>query len=482
MNVLIATLTVLLAAAAADTSRPSYTLQQYMAIKRSNDPRFAPDGDRITFASNASGDWQLWVTPTSRWQPRQVTHLAGGVIALWSPAGKSLLAMADRNGDQKYQLYMLDVESGETTLVTHEPGAQHRLGGWMPDGKSIFYTSNVRDPRYIDCYVMDLGTKQAERVFDGAGILHAITASHDGRSLLAESIRSNVDSDILLIDVRTKSARSLTPHQGDTQFSVIGFSGDDRTVYCRANAGGEYLGILSIDIASGVRRELIPASHDVDYAVIDRQGSRIAFSENVDGFERLSVLNVHTARREPLPVLPEGINTPQEFSADGSKLAIVVSTPVHDDEVWVIDLRARRASRVTYSPQGDVAEDSYVLPKTIHYRTFDGRSIPALLFVPPAATPKHPAPVIVSVHGGPEGQEQPYLTNYYQFLVARGYAVLATNVRGSTGYGKTFVALDDGPLRWDALKDVEYGMRWVRQQPNLDAGKAACFGASYGGF
>src|SRR5436190_9027576 len=244
MNVLTSCLLVLLAAVAVDTARPSYTLQQYMAIKRSNDPRFEPDGDRLTFASNASGDWQLWVTPTSRWEPRQVTHLAGGVVALWSPAGKSLLAMADRNGDQKFQLYLLDVESGETTLVTHEPDAQHRLGGWMPDGKSFFYTSNARDPRYIDCYVMDAATLQAERVFDGGGILHAITGSHDGRSLLVESIHSNVDSDILLIDIGTKSARLLTPHQGEAQFSVIGFSGDDSIVYCRANAGGEYLGIL----------------------------------------------------------------------------------------------------------------------------------------------------------------------------------------------------------------------------------------------
>jgi dipeptidyl aminopeptidase/acylaminoacyl peptidase len=422
------------------------------------------------------------VTPESRWEPRQVTHLAGGVEARWSPAGKTLLAMADRNGDQKFQLYMLDVESGETTLVTHEPDVRHRLGGWMPDGKSIFYTSNARDSRYFDCYVMDVGTRRAERVFDGAGILRAITGSHDGRSVLVESIHSNVDSDILLVDIGTKSARSLTPHQGDAQFSVIGFSGNDSTVYCRANAGGEYLGILSIDIASGVRKELIPASHDVDYAVIDQQGSRIAFSENIDGFERLSILDIRSRRREPLPALPEGINTPQEFSADGSKLAIVVSTPAHDDEVWVIDLRGRRASRVTHSPQGDVAEDSYVLPKTIHYRTFDGRSIPALLFVPPAASSKRRAPVIVSVHGGPEGQEQPYLTNYYQFLVARGYAVLAPNVRGSTGYGKRYVALDDGPLRWDVLKDMEYAVRWIRQQPNLDADKAACFGASYGGF
>src|SRR5262249_26229792 len=116
--------------------RNEYTLQQYMAIKRSNEPTFSPEADRIAFASNASGDWQLWVTPLSQWQSKQVSHFAGGFSARWGPKGNAVLAMVDRNGDQKFQLLTIDSQTGETTLVTHEPEASHRLGGWMPDGRS----------------------------------------------------------------------------------------------------------------------------------------------------------------------------------------------------------------------------------------------------------------------------------------------------------------------------------------------------------
>ena len=147
----------------------AYSLQQYMAIKRANDPSFAPDGSRFAFATNASGDWQTWVTPTSRWEPKRVTHFSGGVITRWSPTGSTLLAMADRNGDQKYQLYTIDPDRGDTTLLTREPESQHRLGGWMPYGKSIFYTSNARDARYFDCYAMDVATQHAA-ADRGAGV------------------------------------------------------------------------------------------------------------------------------------------------------------------------------------------------------------------------------------------------------------------------------------------------------------------------
>ncbi len=482
MNAFMTGLILLVAGAATGTPPHAYSLQQYMAIKRANDPTFSPDAARIAFASNASGDWQLWVTPTSRWEPRQLTHFAGGVVGRWSPTGRTLLAMADRNGDQKFQLMTIDAETGDTTLITHEPEAHHRLGGWMPDGKSIFYTSNARDARYFDCYVMDPTTQRAERVYEGAGLLRAIAISHDGRSLAIEDVHSAFDTDLLVVDVQAQTARVVTTHSGAIQFAVIGFSADDRTLYCRTDADGEHLGIQAIAIATGARQGLVATRHDVDYAVVNRQGTQIAFSENVDGFEQPALWDVRSGRRVPLPDLPAGINTPQEFSADGSKLAIVVSTPAHDDEAWVINLPSRRASRVTYSPQGGVAEDSYVLPRTIHYRSFDGRSIPALLFVPPGASPGRRAPVIVSLHGGPENQEQPYLTNYYQFLIARGYAVLAPNIRGSSGYGKSYVALDNGPLRWNALKDVAYAVRWIEQQKDLDAGKVACFGGSYGGF
>ena len=469
-------------ALAAPTMAHAYTLQQYMAIKRANGPSFSPGADHITFTSNASGAWQLWRTPTARWEPKQISHFSGGAEGRWSPTGSMLLAMADRNGDQKFQLFTIDPENGDATLLTREPDAQHRLGGWMPDGKAIYYTSNARDARFFDCYVMDVGTRHAERVSGDSTLLRVVAASHDGRLLAAEELHSNVDSDIRIVDVQAKTTRSITAHEGTARFAVIGFSADDRTVYCRTNAGSEYLHVEAVDVTLGARRTLFQATHEVDYAIVNHQGTQIAFTEDVDGFERLALWDIREGKRLALPSIPPGIDTPQDFSADGAQVAIVVSTPVHDDEVWVIDLPAKHAKRVTFSPQGGVAEDSYVLPTTIHYPSFDGRSIPALLFVPRGASSNRAAPVIVSVHGGPEDQEQPYLTNYYQFLIARGYAVVAPNIRGSTGYGKSYVGLDDGPRRWDALQDIAYAVRWIKRQKNLDGDKIACFGASYGGF
>jgi dipeptidyl aminopeptidase/acylaminoacyl peptidase len=464
-------------------SMPAYTLQQFMAIKRANGPAFSPGAERISFATNASGNWQVWVTPIAAWQPKQLTEFAAGTSSPhWSPKGEAILVMVDHHGDRNSQLLTVDARTGASTALTRADSVRHNFGGWMPDGRSIFYTSNARDRRYFDCYVMDVATQRAELVCQRPAMLRAMAASPDGRLLAVEDVRSEVDNDILIVDRSTGTARNLTPHKGAARFAVIGFSHDDQTLYCRSNVEGEYMGIVAVSVDNGARRPLITASYDIDYAVVDRQGTRMAFSENVNGFERLALCDAATGRRLPLPELPQGINTPREFSGDGSKLAIVVSTPDHDDEAWVIDIKAQRATRVTYSPQGGVAEGSCIPARSIHYPSFDGRSIPALLFMPRDSSPRLRAPVVLSVHGGPEEQEQPYLTNFYQVLLARGYAVLAPNVRGSTGYGKSYTALDNGPLRWDALKDVAWAVRWIRSQKDLDADKVACFGPSYGGF
>src|SRR5262249_46842336 len=149
MSALIAWLVMLVAAAPAGPAGGPYTLRQYMAITRSNEPHFSPTADRIAFAANATGSWQVWITPVARWRPRQLSHFEGNSTCSWSPTGDTLLAMTDRNGDQKYQLLTLDVRTGAVTQLTHDPEVRNRIGGWMPGGRSIFYTSNARDRRYF---------------------------------------------------------------------------------------------------------------------------------------------------------------------------------------------------------------------------------------------------------------------------------------------------------------------------------------------
>ncbi len=462
-------------------SRHTYPLRQYAGIRRSDDPSFSPDGARIAFSSNASGSWQLCVVSASGGKPRQLTHGGGVSHVEWAPRQDSILVVADRDGDQRYRIFLASAATGETVPVTPD-SAQHNWGGWSADGSTIAYSSNARDAKYFDVYVMNLATRRAERVLERNAVHRVSAISADGRWVAVEDVHSDADNDLLVVDARTRHVQALTPHTGTARHHAIGFSADGRTLYYRSDEGREFVGVVAQPVEGGATRAVMAPDHDIDYAVLSPDGRRLAVAENVDGFERLSVWDPETGAQVERPALPEGIAVPMKFSNDSERLAVMLSTAVHDDDIWIVDCAAHRVQRVTDSDMAGIAPGDLVLPRAVHYPSFDGRSIAALFYAPRGASARSPAPVLVSIHGGPADQEQPYLTNFYQYFVSRGYAVLAPNVRGSTGYGKSYIALDNGPQRWDALKDVAYAARWIRAQPELDAHRVACFGFSYGGF
>jgi dipeptidyl aminopeptidase/acylaminoacyl peptidase len=170
------------------------------------------------------------------------------------------------------------------------------------------------------------------------------------------------------------------------------------------------------------------------------------------------------------------------FSADGTQLAVSLNAPTLTDDVWVLDLPGARATQVTFSSLAGIDAKTFVDPELVRYKTFDGREVPAFLYLPKAPTRGRRLPVLLNIHGGPEIQEQPYFWAVYQYFVHRDYAVLAPNIRGSSGYGKAYLALDNGRKRWDALKDIAAAVDWVGQHPQLDRKRVAVWGASYGGF
>ena len=170
------------------------------------------------------------------------------------------------------------------------------------------------------------------------------------------------------------------------------------------------------------------------------------------------------------------------FSADGKSLAVSLNGPTLTDDVWLLDLPAAAAHQVTFSSLAGIDPKTFVEPTLIHYKSFDDREIPAFLYLPKNAPRDRSLPVLLVVHGGPEIQEQPYFWAPYQYFVHRGYAVLTPNIRGSSGYGKAFLALDNGRKRWDALKDLAAAVDWIGRHPSLDKRRVAIFGASYGGF
>jgi dipeptidyl aminopeptidase/acylaminoacyl peptidase len=472
---------VLLGAPAA--AQTPYPLRRYLSIRSAARPTLAPDGRTVAFLTNLTGSAQVWTVPGGSGWPQQATFVSGSVAsAEWSPTGDSILVVADDNGNEQFQFALVRADGTQWTPLTTDPKVRNEFGGWSQDGKTLYYASNARDPRFFDCYLMDVETKQARRVFQKDAVVMAAALSPNKRTLAAVEAQSNVNENVYLVDTTTGNARLLTPHTGDVKYDVIGFSTDGRTLTIASDQGRDFVNLATMDLASGKLTFLQDEKFDIENARLSNDGRFLAYTTNRDGYEELSVLDTHTWRPVRLPALPHGILTPGGFSADDKRLAVTVNTPTRNSDVWLIDLPAARRTQVTFSSLAGIDRETFVEPTLIRYPTFDGRQIPAFLYLPKNAPSDHSLPVILSIHGGPESEERPFFSSLYQYFVSRGYAVLAPNIRGSSGYGKAYLAMDNGPKRWDALKDLAAAVDWIGTQPALDPHKVTAFGGSYGGF
>jgi dipeptidyl aminopeptidase/acylaminoacyl peptidase len=460
-----------------------FTLRQYLSVRGAVGPTISPGGKDVAFLTDITGVTQAWRVSANGGWPDQLTFLPGGVAnAVWSPAGDEVLVVADKDGDQKYQFFRVRSDGTGLAPLTADPKVQHQWGGWSHDGKSIFYAANGRDERYFDCYLMDVASRRARRVFEKDAVLSAAALSRDGKTLAALAVRSEVNHELYLVDTATGRGRQVAPHTGDAKFLVIGFAADGRALYLATDLGREFVNLARVDVASGELKFLLGEKHDTAGGLLSPDGRWLAFTTNRDGYEGLTVWDTRSHGPVRLPQLPRAMVALGGFSADGTRLAVSINGPTLTDDVWVLDLPRARADRVTFSSLAGLDPKTFVEPALIRYKTFDGREVPAFLYLPKAAPKDRSLPVLLSIHGGPEIQEQPYFWALYQYFVRRGYAVLAPNIRGSSGYGKAYLALDNGRKRWGALKDIAAAADWVGQHPALDPKRVAIFGASYGGF
>ena len=481
-------------------ARRDDSIERYLNIRSATGPTLSPRGDRVAFLMNTTGTAQIWMVDAAGGWPEQLTFYADRVdFVRWSPDGAGLVFGKSRGGDENAQLYWMAADGTRVRALTDAPKIRHNFGGFSPDGRRIAYASNRRDPNFFDVYVMDLGTAREELVYQQDGSNGVAVWSPDGRSLIVS--RSNeqlsLDNDLFLVELATKTATHLTPHTGAAQFSDVHFARDGRALILAANADGEWLRLSRLDLATRKMTPLEDSEWDTDATALSRDGRLLAYTLNRDGFSELYVRGVSpdgtlAARPAPVELPGKGTVSGLEFSPDATRLALAFSGARSNPNVWLYNTLGRTLSQVTRASLAGVAQTSFVEPELVRYKTFDGRDIPAWYYRPEpsargaasqgTANAAGGLPVIVSVHGGPEGQERPGFNAVYQYFLSRGYAVLAPNVRGSTGYGKTFTHLDDVKLREDSVKDLAAAAEWLKTQGNADPRRIAVMGGSYGGY
>lgn len=450
----------------------------------------SPDGEHLAYSCNLSGQYNLWRQPVDGGEPVALTSYTDHSVRdiAWSPDGEVIVYTADHHGDEFHQLYRLAATGGEPEQLTDAPAAQHYLGfdPFSPDGTRLLYAGNDREPTLQDLLIRDLDSGQTHRTEGLTGLDFAVSFSPDGRRVLVYRATSNTNNDLYLITPDGSAEPvHLTPHEGDARFEPAEWAADGSGFWLRTDHGRE-LDMLAFQRLDADGRAIGPAepvcepSWGVEHSACAVESGTLVWTVNEDGFSRLYARDGAGAPMAT-PQIPDGVVSALRISRDGRRVAMLLATAVRPTEVAVVDLAGGEFRYLTDSRPDGFDGLRPVAADLVRYPTHDGRDIPAYLYRPAG---DGPFPVVLSIHGGPESQERTAY-NYgglYQYLLANGVGVLAPNVRGSTGYGRSYQKLIHHDWGGAELRDFDYAVRYLRGLDWVDADRLGVFGGSFGGF
>ncbi len=467
-------------------------MNQYLNMRSAYFADWHPT-DRAMLVSTRFGETnQLHYIAAPGGYRRQLTfypdRVTGGSFSPRKGSGLFVFGM-DVGGSEVYQLYRFDLADGSTKMLTD---GKSRNGSFLfsHSGKLAAYTSTRRDGRDFDVYVLDPENPASERrAIDVQGLWAPLDwAPDDSRLVLIEYISVN-ESYLHLFDLRSGREELLTPKGPEKVFyGAAVWSKDGKGLYLISDRGSEFKRIFYYDLAA---RTFTPLSNhipwDIEELDLSPDGKVLAFTANEEGISKLHLLDTSTRKELSAPRLPQGQVFNLKFRRAHDELALNINSAKSPSDVYSYDLHSRKLERWTFSETGGLNAERFSEAELIHYPTFDNvngkpRQLAAFLTKPPAQF-KPPYPVLIDIHGGPEGQSRPGFagrSNY--FLNDLGIAVLEPNVRGSTGYGKSFTQLDNGFKREDTVRDIGALLDWVAAQPDLDKNRVAVIGGSYGGY
>ncbi len=449
-------------------------------------PSFSPDGTEIAFVSTLSGLPQVWVVPAAGGWPRQVTAFDDpvGEVA-WSPDGAWLALTVAPGGGLNTQIYLVRPDGRDAVRLTDGGKENNWLGPWSDDGRRLGFSSNRGGAASMDSYLYDLERREARLAARNPGVGTFSDLSRDGRRAVVGRVVSRSDSDLVLLDLATGAETLLTPHQPPGNFFGGIFAPDGGAVYLGADLDLDLVAFARVRLGpdgAASPLEVLAARDDAPLGglAVSRDGTTAALLWNVGGRNELAFLDLASGRVTPGPALPADIAGGLTFSRDGKLLAFNLSGSTRPSDVWVLERVSGRLTQVTFSPHAGVDLDALVRPELVRFPAKDGLELSGWLYRPPGAA--GPRPYVLSFHGGPEAQERPSFRADYQALLARGIGVFAPNVRGSFGFGKRFVNLDNGPLRTGAVEDIRAAADWLVGSGAAAPGKLGIMGGSYGGY
>ena len=462
---------------------PAADIATYLGVRSAICPSVRSDGRRLAFVSDHTGVGQVWATDLPSAAPTQVTHHKDKVSFVdHAPVGDALIYGMDSGGDERIQFYLLADGTSAAKALTKRPDVIHIWGGWSADAKRIAYGANIRNQAFFDVYVMDVSTGEETRVFQGDGHFAPVAWSPDGRQLAVIEMWGMLHIDLHLLDIATGRIEKLLTPKAESRHQSIRFARDGASLFLATDCDRDFLGMARLDLKSLSLDWLHAPDWDVEVVRPSRDNRRIAHVTNIEGYGNLAVRDMATGKDLKIELPGPGIVPEVTWIPDGSGIVFTLNGACRTPDLYRADAVAGAVTRLTTSDTKGLKVTDFVEPELIHYPTFDGSRIPSFFFLPKTPKPATGWPCVMVVHGGPESQYLPNFRTEVQFLIARGYAVMATNVRGSSGYGRAYLALDDVRKRPDTVTDLAHANAWLSRHPDIDGRRIAVMGQSYGGF
>ena len=462
------------------------SIERMAKIGSCSSASLSPGGLRIAFVSDLNGVPQVWTVAAEGGWPDLVTTLDDQILGVsWSPVGEWLAFLLAPGGGMNQQIYIVHPDGTGLRRLTQGGKDNNWFSGWTHDGRKLLVASSQRDANAMDGYLVDVATGDFQLIAQNDGIGSLSDVSRDGRYTILSQVPQRSDSNLYLIDIQSGTRTLLTPHEGPGTFEEGKFSLDGRTIYLIANLNREQPAfcriVLSQDDKPGTI-EVLSGRDDAELQEfhISEDGSTVALMWNKAGLSELTFFNLATGKETMGPQLPAEIVYSLSWSKDGRIIAMNVEGATSASDIWALECESGKMWQVTHSPHAGVDFNTMVRPELVQFPAHDGVMLSGWLYK--SHNSIQPGPIVLDFHGGPEGQARPYFVDLHQALLARGISVFGPNVRGSSGFGKTFVNLDNGPLRFDAIKDIHACVDYVVKSGIADPKRVGIMGGSYGGY
>jgi dipeptidyl aminopeptidase/acylaminoacyl peptidase len=473
------------AAAPAEPARPSrqYSIEDFVDTVSVAGASFAPDDSRILFSSNKNGVWNAYTMPVGGgdWAAVTSSDTDNSYAVAYFPTDARMLITRDQGGNELNHLYVIEADGSEKDLTPGENLKADFLG-FNHAGDGFYVATNERDAKFFDLYRYDAKTYERTRVFQNDEGYDLGVVSGDGRWIALGKTRTTNDNDLYVFDSANGKVTHISAHEGDAQFSGEDFSPDGKHLYYTSNEGSEFARLRRYDLAAGTHEDVQSEPWDIVRSYFSHNGKYRVAAINVDGSTAIRLYDAASGAEVALPKLPAGEIRGVNISRSEQRMALYLNGDRQPNDLYVLEFGKDQPTRLTTSLSARIDAADLVESQVVRFAARDGMEIPNILWKPHQATAQNKAPALLLVHGGPGGQTTRAYNYVAQFLANNGYVILGINNRGSSGYGKTFFAADDGKHGREPLWDCVDGKNYLQTLDYVDPDRIGIMGGSYGGY